>query len=106
MPNRRRRLRKKLRVGEFQELGFSLAVQLQDGLSAASEEILLDAFLKQVIEPKGLQFGGSFHGAFIAAARRGSVTEADRQAVIHWLAAREEVANVDAGALVDAWLSK
>ena len=29
--NRNRRLRKKLRVGEFQELGFDLAWKLEDG---------------------------------------------------------------------------
>ena len=55
------RQRKKLRVGEFAELGFTLEATLADSLSHEAEDALLDAWLNQV-DAYGVSFGGSFTG--------------------------------------------
>ena len=69
--HRSRRQRKKLHVGEFQEFGFAFKTQLKEG---AREELFVDALLEEVIEPKGLEFGGWAHGGFITKSERGSVS--------------------------------
>ncbi|RBH42049.1 hypothetical protein C3F00_040270, partial [Pseudomonas sp. MWU13-2860] len=53
------RQRKKMRVGEFRELGFHLIALLHEG---ADSEALLDAWLTQV-DDAGISFGGHFDGA-------------------------------------------
>lgn len=100
---RRQRLRKKLHVGEFQEFGFNLEVQVKEAISPAAEEILIDAFLGEVIEPLTLAFGGWVSGGYVCKGGRGSATEEDRAAIIDWLIARPEVASVRAGELSDVW---
>lgn len=97
---RSRRQRKKLHVGEFQEFGFAFKAQLK---ADAREEVFVDALLEEVIEPKGLEFGGWATGGFITKSVRGSVTEEDRTAVSDWLRARSDVASARVSALVDAW---
>lgn len=103
MPKHRsRRLRKKLRVGEFQEFGFDVSFQLRAGLSEVETERFWDAFLLDAIEPNGLAFGGSTEG-FITAWGRGSVTDTHRERVRVWLGSRAEVETVTIGPLIDAW---
>ncbi len=97
---RSRRLRKKLHLGEFQEFGFAFKNQIKPG---AREEIFIDALLDEVIEPRGLEFGGWVTVGFITKAARGSVSEEDRAAVMAWLRARPEVESALASELVDAW---
>lgn len=99
-PTRSRRLRKKLHVDEFREDGFHLRVVLR-ALSAAEADRFWDAFLAEAIEARGLTYGGGEEG--FVAALRGSATEADRDAVRDWLAARPEVVSAAIGPLVDAW---
>ena len=96
---RSRRLRKKLHVGEFQEFGFAFKNQIKPG---TREEVFIDALLDEVIEPRGLEFGGWVSVGFITKAVRGSVSEEDRAAVIAWLSARPEVESGLASKLVDA----
>ena len=43
--SRSRRLRKKLHIGEFQELGFSFETVLARALDAEAKEACMDAFL-------------------------------------------------------------
>ena len=52
---RSRRLRKKLHVGEFQQLGFLVEAELAKN---ADDEALVDSFLVQAIAPRNLSFGG------------------------------------------------
>ncbi|XLM20506.1 YggL family protein, partial [Chromobacterium piscinae] len=52
------RQRKKMRVGEFRELGFHLVAELHEGVDA---DALLDGWLTRVDEA-GISFGGHFDG--------------------------------------------
>jgi uncharacterized protein YggL (DUF469 family) len=103
----RKRLRKKLHVGEFQELGFEVRFQVADNLSYDAFDTVVDAFISQAIEAYGLLCGGGGTNpewnAFVTRARRGGVTEEHRQAIERWLTARPEVNAVQIGPLVDAW---
>lgn len=100
---RSRRLRKKLRIGEFQELGFEVEVKLKNSLTSEAEFALVEAFLVEIIEPRLLIFGGGVKAGFIAFCKRGSASEKDREAIRNWLLSRPEVETVFIGPLVDAW---
>ncbi|GAB3499993.1 hypothetical protein GCM10027399_25540 [Curvibacter fontanus] len=56
--NRSRRLRKKLRIGEFQELGFTWEASFKLPLSPDQAEALVAALIVEAIEPGDLAFGG------------------------------------------------
>jgi len=103
----RKRLRKKLHVSEFQELGFEVRFQVADNLSYDAFDTVVDAFISQAIEAHGLLCGGGGKNpewsVFVTRERRGSVTEEHRQAIERWLAAHPEVNAVHIGPLVDAW---
>jgi uncharacterized protein YggL (DUF469 family) len=103
----RKRLRKKLHVGEFQELGFEVRFQVADNLSYDAFDTVVDAFINQAIEAQGLLCGGGGKNpewnVFVTRKGRGSVTEEHRQAIERWLAACPEVNAVRIGPLVDAW---
>jgi len=106
-PNKRRsrRLRKKLHVGEFKELGFEFEAELKFELSPDAYDILLDSFLVEIIEPRSLATCGGISGGFIAYFGRGSASEEDRKAVESWLLARPEYKAVSIGPLIDSWYS-
>ena len=103
----KKRLRMKLHVGEFQELGFEVRFQVEDHLSHDAFDAVVDAFISQAIEAYGLVCGGGGRNpewsVFVTRAGRGSVTEEHRQAIETWLASRPEVNAVQIGPLVDAW---
>ncbi len=103
--NRSRRLRKKMRVDEFQELGFDVAWQFKDGTNNEEIDEFLNKFFSEAIEPNGLGFGGEgdliWHG-LICTQKLGKCTEEHRKIVEKWL--------TDAGAqsvavseLYDVW---
>ena len=48
---RSRRLRKKLRIDEFQELGFSVKWSFAEGTSVEEIDSVVDALILEVIEP-------------------------------------------------------
>lgn len=100
---RSRRLRKKMRVDEFQEMGFNFTATLKDKLNDEQADAVIDALLDEVVSPRGLEFGGWIGGGFICKSGRGSATEEDREAVINWLRQRPEVETAEADPLVDAW---
>lgn len=100
---RSRRLRKKLRVGEFQEFGFNVKISLAAAMSRESEEAFIDDLLVAVIEPKVFGYAGWVRGGFIVPVDGGSATEQDREDIRKWLEARPEVDAVEVGPLVDAW---
>lgn len=103
MPRHRtRRLRKKLRVGEFQEFGFDVSFKLRDGVDEIQLSSFWDAFIFQAIEQNGLAFGGGTNG-FVCAWGRGSAQESHRELVRGWLVAHPEVELAHTGPLVDAW---
>ncbi len=105
--NRTRRLRKKLHLGEFQELGFEVAARLASPLSDEERDKLLDLFIEQCIESNELGFGGGLNddleGFVVSMKKRGSATDEQREKVRAWLGTRSEFAGVEIGPLRDAW---
>ncbi|WP_176158864.1 YggL family protein [Burkholderia multivorans] len=101
-----RRQRKKLHIGEFQELAFNATAQYRRELSDLERGQLIDAFI-DFVEANGLLTVASADdgiGAYvISGAPRGTTTEADREAVRAWLAARPELADVEVSEFTDAW---
>lgn len=97
---RSRRLRKKLRLGEFQELGFFYETTIKVGID---EHAFIDGLLSHVIEPNGLGFSGWVGGGAVSKLSRGSVLAGERQAVLDWLAGRSEVLSRSATGLVGMW---
>jgi len=85
----RKRLRKKLRVGEFIELGFTARYQVKAGLSSAALDSLLDRFILEAIEANDLHCGGGggpVEWDFLVCANgRRSATETDCESVRIWL---------------------
>ena len=102
---RSRRLRKKLHLEEFQELGFDVETSLKNALAGDAEEALLIAFIDELIEPRGLIYGGGVACGYVCKAGGGSASEEDRTAVREWLQARSEFASVTVHELSDAWYS-
>ncbi|ASJ97556.1 MULTISPECIES: YggL family protein [Shewanella] len=84
MATRSRRLRKKLRIDEFQELGFDVNWTFEDSVSEEQIDDIVDQFIDQVIEARKLGFHGGGHKEWegiIATQTIGKCTEEDRQAV-------------------------
>jgi uncharacterized protein len=103
MRQRSRRLRKKLRLGEFQQLGFEVSITLKPNLGIDDLYRFLDEFILETIEKNGLAFGGGSDCGFITTWKRESASEAHRTIVENWLSRRQEVVSVALGPLVDAW---
>jgi len=99
-------LRKKLRLGEFQQLGFEVSIALKPELGVDALDHFLDEFIVDAIERNNLAFGGGTDSGFITTWKRGSTSEAHRTIVEHWLTQRHEVVSVKLGPLVDAWYPK
>lgn len=72
-----RRLRTKLRISEFQQLGFPYEIRWTGDATADAQEQSLERFLAEVVDPRGRRLGGGPDVAFVFA-RRGSATEDDR----------------------------
>ena len=100
----KKRLRKKLRWGEFQELGFNLEFDYTGDPDGKVSDIFLTDFIN-AIEALGLEVGGGGyrHHDYFVAKHRGSVTEEQRGSVIDWLEKHPETANIAAGPLKDVW---
>ena len=103
-PTKRRskRLRKKLRVGEFKEYGFAVGFRVSEALSPKAKDEFWASFIGELIEKRGLAFGGNEEG-YITKFGRGSATEEDREAVGKWLEERPGIERVIVGPLEDAW---
>ena len=101
--NRSRRLRKKLCVDEFQELGFELSLTYREGLDGKAVQGFLARFVGEAMDANGLAYTGCDDFGFVCLARRGSVEEAQRQAVESWLKQQPELDGSTVSALQDAW---
>lgn len=101
--NRSRRLRKKLCVDEFQELGFELSFQYKDSQDAAAIEVFMKRFASDAVEPNELVYGGCDEYGFICLAHRGSVSEEQRATIENWLKQQTELAGFTTSPLMDAW---
>jgi uncharacterized protein len=102
----KRRLRKKLHVGEFQEFGFTLTFTID--LQQKNFNDALDGWIDYV-ESQGWCFGGggSVSGSEIAGYLcqydGGTLTESDREQAAKWLAAQSWVLSHQLDPLSDAW---
>ncbi|TWH64601.1 hypothetical protein LX59_02271 [Azomonas agilis] len=99
---RSRRLRKKLHIDEFQQLGFRIEFKLRPGMTDAQEDNFWDEFILEAIEANQLLFAGSETG-FVVPMGSVSATPEHQQRVQTWLKARLEVFSVNIGPLMDAW---
>lgn len=101
----KRRLRKKKRVGEFQELGFELTCALHPS-TRAERDALLDRWIG-FVESRGLGFGGTVVEGrlegFVTRLGRGSATAEDQSAVVRFLASEALALGCQVGPLRDAW---
>lgn len=100
--NWNRRQLKKHHAGEFQELGFSLSVQFAAPLAGAARDSYVAALIEHV-EALGLTYGGDECCGFVTTYTRGSVTLAQRAALLAWVQAYPTVASAEASELLDAW---
>lgn len=104
------RQRKKMRVGEFTELGFTLKASFAADLDHAAQDALLDAWL-DLVDQQSVSFGGQFdatgtlEGAVFPVSSI-AVTEEIRTALLDWLKGRSEVSAVEASGLFDLWHSR
>ncbi|MBA0178828.1 YggL family protein [Pectobacterium carotovorum] len=102
---RSRRLRKKLHIDEFQELGFSVRFRFPEGTSVEDIDKLMDKFVDDVIEPQGLAFEGSGYllwEGLICLQKIGHCTEEHRQLVSRWLE-EQKLTDVKVSNLFDIW---
>ncbi|UCX03952.1 50S ribosome-binding protein YggL [Shewanella sp. HL-SH8] len=103
--NRSRRLRKKLRVDEFQEFGFDIQWTFEESVSEQDIDSLIDQFIHEVIEPRQLGFHGGGHKEWqgiIATQHIGKCTDEDI-AVITDFWKSKPVKDVEATTLYDIW---
>ena len=90
----KKRLRKKLRKGEFQEMGFYIRFRLPEDLGEEDLDAFLDQFLTEAIDAQELDFGGGGRHewqGFVVLNRRGSATEEHRKHVDGWLSSHPQV---------------
>ena len=99
---RSRRLRKKLRIGEFKEEGFEINFKFKASLTHDEQLEILIKFITEAIEGRNLSFGGGENG-FVTRTGRGSTTEEDRQAVNSWLQSCAAIERVSVSENEDAW---
>lgn len=102
----KKRPRKKLHQGEFQELGFQISWRYLPALVAPEDDQFFDALI-EIVEAAGLSFGGGGSGeegsGFICRAKRGSASGKDRAGVQDWFDELGSKVSVQIGPLEDAW---
>ncbi|MGV3344789.1 YggL family protein [Enterobacteriaceae bacterium LUAb1] len=102
---RSRRLRKKLHIDEFQELGFSVTWTFPEGTRAEQIDATVDALIKEVIEPGGLAFDGGGYlnwEGLVYLQRIGQCTDEHREQIRRWLEGHN-VQAVAVSELFDIW---
>ena len=102
---RSRRLRKKMHIDEFQEVGFSVAWRFPEGTTETQIDSMVDLFIDEVIDPNGLAFDGSGYlvwEGLICLQEIGKCTEEHQALVRKWLEDHkmEEIRTSD---LFDVW---
>lgn len=103
--NRSRRLRKKMHIDEFQEIGFSVAWRFPQGTSEEHIDKTVDSLIIEVIEPNGLAFDGSGYlewEGLVCTQEIGKCTEAHQALVRKWLE-EHKCEDVRMSDLFDVW---
>jgi uncharacterized protein len=101
----KKRLRKKLHKGEFQEFGFDFSIQFHQPLTPEKADDLLDDFI-EMIEKNALFLGGggeelSLQG-FIVATKK-SVTDEHEIAITDWIKSKKDLIQSYKLEKKDAW---
>lgn len=102
---RSRRLRKKLHIEEFQELGFAVKWRFAEGTPVEEVDTTLDTFINEVIEPNGLAFDGGGYlewEGLVCLQKIGHCTEEHRVLVAKWLETHG-MTHVEVSELFDIW---
>lgn len=105
MTNRSRRLRKKLHLDEFQELGFSVSWSFPAGSSTNDIDSTLHRFIEEVIEPNGLAYDGSGYlqwEGLVCLQKNGKCTDQHRQLIQQWLGSNR-LQDIKVTELFDIW---
>jgi len=103
---RNRRLRKKLRVDEFQELGFEVSWCFPEGTTDEQIDVIVDGLIDDVIEANELGFAGGgdlveWEGV-VCTESIGKCTDEHRAAVKAYLEAKN-LTNIEVSELFDIW---
>lgn len=103
----RKRLRKKLNLGEFQETGFEITWKTKEQ-SDEEVEMFLDEFTDAIVS-KGLAFGwetageGSWKGFIVKESRYTCPDASDKEFVSEWLKNRTDIEEYAIGHDFDLW---
>ena len=99
----RKRVRKKKRIGEFEEFGVEVTAKLK---SSVDFDAFLDDFIRDAVEVNGLAFGGGGLGAkfsgFVELGRR-DVHASNLEKVTAWLAKEGRIESYQVSEPVDVW---
>lgn len=103
--SRSRRLRKKLRVGEFRELGFTITFLFDNQHYSADQA--LDLWI-EFVESQGWGFGGGCEetdslSGYLVRFKRGTLSEADIEHAQQWLDHQPGFTCIQCSELNDAW---
>ncbi|NRA62766.1 MAG: YggL family protein [Psychrobium sp.] len=102
---RNARLRKKLRVDEFQELGFEVCWKFPAGSDDAQIDAIVDSLISDVIEPNVLGFAGGgdleWEG-LVCTQKLGKCTDEHREAVKAFLESKK-LEKIEVTPLFDLW---
>jgi uncharacterized protein YggL (DUF469 family) len=101
----RKRLRRKLRLAEFVELGFEATFRLPWVEDDSRLETFWDEFIRH-IEARGLYCAGACGQRWNVVIYRGSsraATEEDRTDITEWLETHGDVSDIHVGPLFDTW---
>ncbi len=103
----KKRLRKKLHRGEFQEFGFQISWRFTPALTPPEDDQFFDVLI-EMVETAGLTFGGGGGGeeegsGFFCRAKHGSASDKDRLSVEDWFSKSRANVSVKIGPLEDAW---
>lgn len=100
-PKKSKRIRKKLHIGEFQQLGFDIEIKYSDQLTNDRHHEILDEII-DLIESYNLYIGGgdsfTIYGEGYA-----SVTEEQRGSIIAWMSNRSDLTLKSTSPLYDIW---
>ncbi len=103
----KKRLRKKKRIGEFQEFGFKTGFRFSDELDTITRNELIDRFIEIAIENNELQFGGGgefeWNGFIALEKARGSTLDHHREAVKQWYIQESKILEYYITSMIDAW---
>lgn len=102
---RNRRIRKKLRVDEYQELGFEVSWNFAQGTTDEQIDTIVDGLINDVIEPNTLGFagGGDLEWEGIVCTQHiGKCTDEQRAAVKAYLES-QKLENIEVTDLFDLW---